>query len=211
MERALAPWLADIAANILCVVLIVLVISAMIPLGSTAPSVTVPVTRAAPSNAAQMVELLRQRLIGAGPFLDLTAEAPDIPTGSEPLVVYVFDHASHPAFVTQMQTAGRAWQEITVPEALHAPGHTGFAPVFLALTERAGDPARFRTDLTRLLSSHASALERGISSPAGAGRLAMLGLSIGRLALAVIATILVLAVWLIGRRGARRATGSAQI
>lgn len=207
-------WLADIAANLLCLVVVVLAVATR---HAGPPSVALPDTDlvlpqvvATPLTAAQMVELLRLRLDhGGAPGLeriDLTAAGPRpaavpgvAPVPGAPALVYVLAPGHHAALAAQLGTEGRAWQELDVPQAL-GDGAGDWAPAFAALAPQAADPARFGPALARLLAGPPPPRTLAPAAPSGPSRLAMLV----QLALALAGLALTLAVWLAGRAAARR-------
>lgn len=205
-ERDLAPWLADISANILCVVLIVLVVTALtMGNGRSTSTQVIPVILANPESAADTVELLRQRLVGSVALIDLTAERPTIPPGTEQVLIYIFDQKFHHVLVTRLITEGRNWREITVPQALRATDGTGFSYKFGNLIENAEDPAQFRRDLTQLLSGEPRTAKRNFDVEIPARPLVKFGDSFTRGTFALFSMLLVLGIWLIGRRLTRLA------
>lgn len=204
-------WLADIAANLLCLVVIVLAVAARQSGGPAVETPALPVIEAAPLGAAEMVEALRLRLQpGAVPGMeriDLTAagiraaEVPGVvPAPGGPALVYVLDGTHHAGLVAQLRAGGRDWVELDVPEAL-GDGAGDWNPAFAALAPEAAVPDRWPAALARLLTGPAPA--RGVAGvqAGGPSRLVMLA----QLGLAVLGAALSVGVWLAGRAAARRA------
>ena len=170
-------WLADIAANLLCIVLVLLASLASQQGRQAPPDAPIPMPEVsfAPLDAQAIVELLRLRLDpDAAPEvgrIDLTRMGPrpvKAPEAASLALVYVFDPTHHAELVAQLRARGMDWIEIDVPEALQSvsaaseagaerPGadETGadWAAGFLSLQGVAARPERFRTDLARLLAA----------------------------------------------------------
>ena len=146
-------WLADIAANVLAITLLVLI--ALARLGASdapQPPATQLIPRAtAPIGGPAAVEMLRQRLLpGAGGHLDVTTDM--APVTGPVTVLFVLDPASYPQALAGLPPGD--WQELTVPRALKTPENR-WDPAFLALAPLAADAGRFRTALQALLVSRA--------------------------------------------------------
>jgi hypothetical protein len=148
----LGPWLADIAANVLAITLLVLIALGRITASEPAQAPTEVLTpqRVTPIGGAAAVELLRQRLLPqAAGYLDVTKDLPPLP--DRVTALFVLDPAGYPAAVAALQAAGAVgWRELTVPEALKTPDRQ-WEPAFLALADLADDPDRFRVALQNLL------------------------------------------------------------
>lgn len=207
---ALPEVLADIAANLLCLVVVVLAVAALRAGGGGGPVASLPRTAATPLGAAQMVEVLRMRLHPAGSpqaeRIDLTAggartaPVPGVAPGpGAPAVVYVLAQDHHAALVAQLRAAGRDRVELDVPEAL-GDGRGDWNPAFAALAPEAADTARFAPALARLLAGPRparAAPSLAEAPPSRARALIQATLALGGLAL-------VLAVWGGGLAAARR-------
>jgi hypothetical protein len=137
-------WLADIGANLLCVVLVLLVLLSLAPaLPSTATDAppVLPIVRAAPVSGTEGVRLLShlvippedQMVLALGPegprlrvsTTETTFVAPkDLPRDAPAATLHVFDPRHHAATVAALRTRAIPFAEITVPEALRAPAQT---------------------------------------------------------------------------------------
>jgi hypothetical protein len=154
-QAGIGPWLADIAANVLAITLVVLIVLARMaesePPGQPAETLTPRLV--APLGGAAAVELLRQRLLpGASGYLDVTGD----PRPSGPVtVLFVLDPGLYPQAVAGLSGT---WQELTVPQALKTPDNA-WDPGFLALAPLAADPDRFRTALQLLLAENSRAAQ----------------------------------------------------
>lgn len=148
-------WLADIAANMLCVILIVLVVLAFTagtprdrPLSQAAVSTVISGTTA--------VDMLHRRLFASERVtsVDLipgkTVAVPD----AGQINLFVFDHPTYHAFVTSPEIAGRDIRELSVPRALRNAEGNGWSPDFLALAAGPSDIQTFRQSLIDILVSH---------------------------------------------------------
>jgi len=145
--RGLSPWLADLAANVLCVVMIVLAALATMPAQAPHRGEVLPMHHAPALSGAEMVDMLRQRLLPGVASVDLADRWP-IPLGQGQAIVFVFDHRHHAALVLQ---GGGNWPQMDVPQALRRGDGMGFSDRFLALAPLAKDPEIFRRALIRLL------------------------------------------------------------
>lgn len=202
-EGPLAPWLADIAANILAVVLVVVIVTGLSP-RPAAQLVSLPVTRVAPEGSSQIVALLRDRVRGQGAAIDLApAGVQHVREAPGEVLVSVFSPRDHAALVRDLAARGRSWREITVPEALHAADGSGYSAAFLALRFEADDPDRFRMALNRLLSQPGDRAAQGLGGDEGTPRgLAARMSDWGRVLAALAMLALVLAIRTLGRRAA---------
>lgn len=199
-EGPLAPWLADIAANILAVVLVVLIVTGLSERGS-APPVALSLTRVAPEGSAQIVALLRERLVGEAAAIDLArAGVQHVRDAAGEVLVSVFTARDHATILRGLRDRGLAWREITVPEALHASDGSGYSAAFLALHAEAEDPERFRSALNRLLSQPGARGTRGLIGDEDAHRgLAARMSDWGRVLAGLTMLMLVLAIRAFGR------------
>ncbi len=171
MKGLPGPILADIAANVLAMTLMVLI--AVARLTQQEPVLPTPITLNAqpvkPVGGAEAVELLRQRLLpGTTGFADLDGSDTAIPPGAT--VLFILDPKGYPAAISHLST--RPPQELTIPDALKtADNH--WHPDFLALAELAAKPDAFRTGLQLLLTrslkdgGNASAGTMGVGAASG--------------------------------------------
>lgn len=124
-----------------------------------------------PGSGAVLVDLLSDRIVlrsasGAASSLDVrTTAAPDLgrllaATPGAPVFVYVFDATPYATAVGSLAAAGIAWREISVPQALRAPGGAGWSAAFRDLAARRGDDRSFREGLARLLEGRAEPAPR---------------------------------------------------
>lgn len=169
MKGLPGPILADVAANVLAMTLMVLI--AVARMAQTAPDAPPPVALSAhpvvPLGGAEAVELLRQRLLpGTQGLADLTADTGPLP--DQVTTLFILDPSAYPRVQAALATRSTGWQELTVPQALKSDDNH-WHPDFLALAEVASDPDRFRTGLELLLArrqqsgTEASALGGGSS------------------------------------------------
>ena len=171
MKALPGPILADIAANVLAMTLMVLI--AVARLTQSTPAAPTPITLTAqtvkPVKGAEAVELLRQRLLpGATGFADLDGDDTAIPPDTT--VLFILDPKGYPAAMSQL--SARPPQELTIPAALKtADNH--WHPEFLALAKLATKPEAFRTGLQLLLTrspkdgGDASAGAMGVAGASG--------------------------------------------
>lgn len=158
MIRSLqGPWLADVAANLLAMTLMVVIalarVAAVEPPAD--PALLLQVRPVQPIGGADAVELLRLRLLpGRSGDLDLGPEGPD--PSDEVRTLYILHPAAHPAVAAALKERGQDWRELTVPEALKT-AENGWHPDFLALAEVADDADAFRASLQDLLTDRARA------------------------------------------------------
>lgn len=150
--RALpGPVLADVAANVLAMTLMVLIALGRM-LGHVAPAAPPEVLVAQPVQplgGAAAVELLRQRLLSGVPGLaDLDPDTGDLPAPVS--VLFILDPTQYPAVLPGLVAQGGDWRELTVPRALKTDDNR-WHPDFLALSSLAPDPDRFRIALEELL------------------------------------------------------------
>jgi hypothetical protein len=182
--RTAGPVQADLAANVLAALLLVLVIliragtpalrPATLPGGDASTPVAALRT---PLGAATLVAALYDRRPGAaGVSLDLTETAPADLDGlvhglapETPVRLYVFSHRHYAAAASALVRAGRRWQEISVPPVLG--GTAGWSPAFLALLDRCPNLPEFRAGLARLLGAGSGPVGEsgGWWQPGGAG------------------------------------------
>lgn len=225
VQDGVSGWLADIAANLLCIVVILLVIvGLMAPVaGLGANTHELRVQSRPPQSGAEMVELLRSRLRPApdgAVLIDLHREGPLVAApadggtrslqpadidGARLALVYVFGHYGHAALADRLARAGIEKREMTVPEALRtaSPGSAaaGWSAAFLALAPRADDPAAFRAALARLLArggddgSTGAGAERAGGESSGLWERLAWLRRLGNLVLAGLSAAVVLLVW----------------
>ena len=155
MRTQAGPWLADIAANVLAITVIVLIVLARI--STTRPPAppleTLPILSVAPLGGAAAVELLRLRLLpGTQGLVDVTAD-PQEPPGRV-IAMLILDPTGYPAVVGRLAQRQTDWSELTVPDALKTPENR-WDPEFLELASVAADPDRFRLALQDLLTRRA--------------------------------------------------------
>ena len=159
MKGVSGPWLADIAANVLAITVVVLIVLARLT-PETLPTKAEQVLVARPVQplgGAEAVELLRQRVLpdGAAGIVDLGPDMGALPPGVR--VLMVLDPSAYPTASAELAARGQGWQELTVPQALKTADNR-WHPDFLALAEVAGDPDRFRAALQDLLARSGPAL-----------------------------------------------------
>lgn len=216
-------WLADIAANLLCIVMVVLATLASqqarpVPITSAEPLAE---TLFVPLDAQSFVEALRLRLHpGAMPDaarIDLRRDGAHMVSdaGSDAFaLVYVFDPEHHSALLTDLRKAGRAWVEIDVPAALQdvavAEGEgADWAAGFMSLRSIAGQPDRFRRELAQLLAaapvSSAATATNPMMAPQASGQSMLVArlAALGNLGLCLIFGAVTITIWARGRRAAR--------
>jgi hypothetical protein len=163
MQAQIGPWLADIAANVLAITVIVLVALARVSVSSPFPQTaeTLVLRPVQPLAGAAAVELLRQRLLPqAEGLVDVTAEPTALPVNVSALLI--LDQAGYPAVVASLSQRQSEWTELTVPDALKTP-ENGWDPAFLDLAAVARDADRFRSALQDLLTERART-DRGAAS-----------------------------------------------
>lgn len=149
---ALGLWLADIAANFVIVVVIVLAIAARFGAGTetVATPVRFKIERHAPLGGADAVEILRQRVL-PGSSLAIADITPD----------GLRSDTTQPQAFMLLSPAGVSRLENGLPDdalIFHVPdalsnGEGDWNASFLALADVAANEARFRDDLIDLLTS----------------------------------------------------------
>lgn len=182
--RTAGPVQADLGANVLAALLLILVIliraGAPASRPATLPGGDASIPGAAlrtPLGSAALVAALYDRRPGAaGVSLDLTEAAPADLDGlvrglgpETPVRLYVFSHRHYAATASALAQAGRRWQEISVPPVLG--GTAGWSPAFLALLDRRPNLPEFRAGLARLLGAglKSGGGSAGGRQPGGAG------------------------------------------
>ena len=148
----LGDWFSDIAANLLCVVLVILAVLALAPPGAPDPAAWAA-RSGAPVGGADAVAMLKRRVHPApgDGYLDIVplgARAGGASEAARP-EVFVFDHAGYAAAASRIP---RGAAELSVPHALRTPDGHDWSAAFLALG--ADDPDRFTEGLVALLSGH---------------------------------------------------------
>lgn len=177
MAEGQSAIVADLGANLVCVLLILLAVAALqsrqMDQRDSAPPI--PAHRAAPLSGPAQSDLLYLRLRPAarvltvevaetGPFMADGGQVRPLTALPSPqpdrVVAYVFSAKGYAALRSLTDAAALPLDEITVPEALRHPrplaGQSSFSPAFLALpvTE---DPTSIRPALLRLLTSGGTA------------------------------------------------------
>lgn len=196
-DTAFGGWLADIGANLLCVVLVLLVLLALapsLPGMAPAPPAPLPVIRTAPVSGAEGVRLLShlaapppdQLVLALGPEgirLRITVDeaapiAPeDLPAGAPAATLHVFAPDHYAATLTALRARGIPFAEITVPEALRAKVNEGgalWSPAYLSALEG----VRSLTGYRAALRSHLDRVAKGGPAEGDAQRTAQ-GAAIG--------------------------------
>lgn len=235
-ETELSRWLADIAANLLCVVLVVLVLLSVArpsPDAQTDRTTMIARVEAAPLSGARAVELLFHRVAPPPGRLVLelapdrivlrgadgarTVTVPDL-ADARGATLFVFAPEYYGAVVARLTALGVAFEELSVPEALRAKPGTAdrslWAPQFEAALEGVKSPAGFRAALRAFLVSDPPDDPDGAGD--GSGSAAENGAShprfaalrrFGNLAMAVLTLFLTYVVFRRGIRGTRQAGG----
>ena len=173
MTRAggMGPWLADIAANVLAITVLVLIAMARLTGGTPTPAREEALTPrlVVPIGGAAAVELLRQRLLpGAQGYLDIAGDIN--PPPGDVAAVFILDPALYPVAIAKLGDRSPDWHELTVPEALKTRDN-GWDPGFLALAKVAEDPARFRAELQALLVRNGQTGSAAATGATGESRL----------------------------------------
>lgn len=166
---------ADLGANLVCVLLILIAVAGAQSRATPDPAAPVPTYVAAPLSGHAQSDLLFLRLRPTPDVLTLevTAEGifisdanriqplqrlPDPPPRG--VVAYVFSPGPLAALRRLTDEAGVPVQDITIPDALRratgAPGQSAFSPAFLSLPVGV-DPASIRPPLLRLLTNSGAA------------------------------------------------------
>ncbi|MFP7674928.1 hypothetical protein ACG74X_16380 [Marivita sp. S0852] len=157
MNDPVAPgggiWIADIAANLLCVVVIVLSLIALTKPPGLSAQDSAPARTAAPLTGAAMVAMLHRRLVpepGIG-AVDLLPGGPRAAhmEGAARVDLFVFDHAAYGS----LPDAGAPRQELSVPRALRRADGADWSGAFLALRRVGADRAAFTKGLIALLAA----------------------------------------------------------
>lgn len=171
MAEGNSAIVADLGANLVCVLVILLAVTAL--QSRNAPkdrNVTIPAHQVSPLSGPEQSDLLFLRLNPDPAILtvEVTADgafAADT-TGLHPLTVlpnppprrvvaYVFAPGPYAALRGLTDAAGLPVDDITVPEALRhpapTPGRSAFSPAFLSLSVT-DDPASIRPALLQLLT-----------------------------------------------------------
>jgi hypothetical protein len=167
-DTAFGGWLADIGANLLCVVLILLVLLSLapaLPRDAAERPLGLPLVRSAPVSGVEGVRLLSRLVIPPEGHLVLalgpdgarlrisTEESAPIAPGALPAsapaaTLHVFDPTHYAATVAALRARAIPFAEITVPDALRAPGDPGhWAPDYVAALEGVRSLTGFRTAL----------------------------------------------------------------
>lgn len=184
-DAPLGGWLADIGANLLCVVLVLLVLLSLAPAlpRGTTPAATLPIVRTAPVSGLRGVQLLSHLVLPPEEdflVLSLTPDslllrvsqseaAPitpeDLPAEAPGATVFVFDAEHHSETVAALRSRAIPFVELTVPDAMRAPPGTEagpWAPGYLAALEGVqsidGFRAALRTYLRRADEANRDAL-----------------------------------------------------
>lgn len=174
MAEGQSAIVADLGANLVCVLLILLAVTALQSQTRESPP-PILAQRVAPLSGPAQSDLLYLRLrsdpqvltvevMETGPFLTdrgtlrpLTALPRPVP---KRVVAYVFSPKGYAALRRLTDAAALPMVEITVPEALRTPkpitGQSGFSPAFLSLPVTP-DPASIRPALLRLLTDGGTA------------------------------------------------------
>jgi hypothetical protein len=151
MRLLAGPVLADLAANVLVMTLVVLIVVGRLLTPNTPPlpAETLTIQPVEPLDGAAAVESLRQRLLpGATGFADLGPDPTALPEGVT--MVFILDPSHYPNALAELAPRRQAWTELTIPGALKTDDNRWSAD-FLALASIAHDPDRFRTGLRELL------------------------------------------------------------
>lgn len=169
MKGLPGPVLADVAANVLAMTLMVLI--AIARLTQTAPPVPPPIALTAhpvaPVGGATAVELLRQRLLPeATGFADIDASAAPVPPDAT--ILFILDPKSYPAALSRLSAQSDPRQELTVPAALKTADNL-WHPDFLDLARFAANPDQFRTGLQLLLTRAPKDGAKAVAGAIGAG------------------------------------------
>lgn len=177
MAEGQSAIVADLGANLVCVLLILLAVAALqsrqAQRRESAPPI--PAHRAAPLSGPAQSDLLYLRLrpdprfltvevAEAGPFMADGGQVHPLTTLPQPLpdrvVAYVFSAKGYAALRRLTDATALPLDEITVPEALRnaepVAGQSNFSPAFLALPVTQ-DPTSIRPALLRLLNSGGTA------------------------------------------------------
>ena len=174
MAEGQSAIVADLGANLVCVLLILLAVAAIQTRQETSAP-PIPAQRVAPLSGPAQSDLLYLRLrpdpriltvevVETGPFLvdrgtlrPLTALPRPLP---DRVVAYVFSAKGYAALRGLVDAAALPMDEITVPEALRSPtpivGQSGFSQAFLSLPVT-DDPISIRPALLRLLTDGGAA------------------------------------------------------
>ena len=151
----MGDWLADIAANTLCVVLVVLVIMTLFRQVLPSP----PVAQSQIStvvSGSDAVLMLYQRLFPTDDVVNLdvtpnAAEAQPL-SGAAVANLFVFDHVAYLAMQPEMLQTRSTFRELSVPRALRNDAGDGWSDDFLALENGRSDLGVFREALIDLLT-----------------------------------------------------------
>jgi hypothetical protein len=104
----------------------------------------------------------------AVPRLRQIAASAGVPVG-----LYVFSHHFYRDLTRNLQSFGRPWREVSVPQALRdfraARRGQGWSAGFSELISRPSNRAQFRAELARLLQSSSADKSASQSSPGGGG------------------------------------------
>lgn len=155
LKSTLGPWIADIAANFLAIILVVLIIvAAMPPTDAVAPRAQELAPRLMqPVAGADAVEILRQKVLSDPDraLVELSADGmAELGGSTEPRVLILLTQDRYADVVDMLESAGNGWVEFVPPAAL-TDGSGRWAEEFLALSPVATDPTRFRNELVALL------------------------------------------------------------
>lgn len=151
MKGIPGPVLADVAANVLAMTLVVLIALGQFQAQErpAAPPIALTAGPVRPVDGASAVELLRQRLLpDAAGLGDLVGDGTRLPPDTR--VLFILDPAAYPQVQAELAARGGDWLELTVPKALKTEDN-GWHADFLALSRYADNPDRFRIALQDLL------------------------------------------------------------
>ncbi|WP_163850642.1 hypothetical protein [Pseudooceanicola aestuarii] len=178
-DAPLGRWLADIGANLLCVVIVILLVLSRAPVdqspersGVQSADMSLPIYRAAPLSGAEGVTLLSRMALPGEPgrlLLDLRRDGVFIAGSDQPVdpaglvaaagdggaTLYLHDPAYHAQVRASADRAGMVLREITVPQALRDLDGSGWAPEYLAALDGVRSRAGFVAVLRRFLGAAA--------------------------------------------------------
>lgn len=211
MAEGQSAIVADLGANLVCVLLILLAVAALqsrqMDQRDSAPPI--PAHRAAPLSGPAQSDLLYLRLrpdprvltvevAETGPFMADGDQVRPLTTLPRPLpeqvVAYVFSAKGYTALRSLTDAAALPMDEISVPEALRTPrpivGQSGFSQAFLSLPVT-DDPTSIRPALLRLLTDGgtAAALETAQTKQSWLASVWLLLRQAGNLTLLLIAAL----------------------
>lgn len=232
-DTGLSRWMADIAANLLCIILVVLVllsagaVATVPPQEATSESVSLPVISDAPVSGARGVDLLfhavvppedrlvlelgplgvlRRTAAGAEPFDPATV------LGQMPVTLLVFSPDAYAETRAMLQQNGSAVAEVTVPEALRSTDPNAdayWSPAYWAALEGVRSVNGFRSVLRRYLSAAPdSAAAEPPALPISSLSALQLIRQFGNLIFASATLIVILAIFRVGLRRVRKSVAS---